>query len=290
MWRQCTCSARRCMLPRLQVRVAGLDAGAAYAMLVDFVPCDEKGYRCSSHKCSCHSAAAGARSFSSWETCSAPAFRISLWTCLVVNVEQCSSSVVSLLSNRRRQRERFGAGARARRLARRRRALDVRRRTLRRAPADQQLAARRQRARALLHLLLTLHYNICILEKARVVPRAQIFLNTRHRYQPRVHVVLVAPDADAGAGAGGGGGGGGPGERVAADWRARLAPGHPLARTFAFPETRFVALTHYKNPRVRCAPSRCFSRGLTHTHTHTEAAAALGHSPVTLWSTRTALV
>ena len=70
---------------------------------------------------------------------------------------------------------------------------------------------------------------------------SQIILNSMHRYQPRFHVVLVSAP------------GGGPGARVA-DWSARLAPGHPLARTLVFAETKFFAVTAYQNHRVRSAP------------------------------------
>lgn len=37
------------MFPTLQVSVTGLEPNAEYAMVVDFVPCDEKRYRYSFH-------------------------------------------------------------------------------------------------------------------------------------------------------------------------------------------------------------------------------------------------
>ncbi|KAK1790121.1 hypothetical protein P4O66_013958, partial [Electrophorus voltai] len=54
----------------------------------------------------------------------------------------------------------------------------------------------------------------------------QIILNSMHRYQPRLHVVLVDPRTD-----------------------GQLSP-HRNFCTFFFPETRFIAVTAYQNHRV----------------------------------------
>lgn len=55
---------------------------------------------------------------------------------------------------------------------------------------------------------------------------AQIILNSMHRYQPRLHVVLVDQSRDS--------------QRSA----------HRNFCTFSFPETRFIAVTAYQNHRV----------------------------------------
>lgn len=75
------------------------------------------------------------------------------------------------------------------------------------------------------------YMSICIKLIYLCIWIVQIILNSMHRYQPRLHVVLVDQSRDS--------------QRSA----------HRNFCTFFFPETRFIAVTAYQNHRVTKKPS-----------------------------------